>query len=54
MIIKRVIHTSADFELYSEPPAFRENAVQDRTEGTEKRRNGSWTDTKMALSGDRQ
>ena len=37
MIIKRVIHTSADFDYIQKPLLFRKCGT-DRTEGTEKRR----------------
>lgn len=49
MIIKRVIHTSADFD-YIQNLCFSENAVQIAQQAL---RNGAWivTDTKMALSG---
>ena len=49
MIIKRVIHTSADFD-YIQNLCFSENAVQIAQKAL---KNGAWivTDTKMALSG---
>ena len=49
MIIKRVIHTSADF-AYIQNLCFSENAVQIAQKAL---KNGAWivTDTKMALSG---
>ena len=49
MIIKRVIHTSADFD-YIQNLCFSENAVQIARKAL---KNGAWivTDTKMALSG---
>ena len=49
MIIKRVIHTSADFD-YIKNLCFSENAVQIAQKAL---KNGAWivTDTKMALSG---
>ena len=49
MIIKRVIHTSADFD-YIQNLCFSENAVQIAQKALT---NGAWivTDTKMALSG---
>ena len=49
MIIKRVIHTSADFD-YIQNLCFSENAVQIAQKAL---KNGEWivTDTKMALSG---
>ena len=49
MIIKRVIHTSADFD-YIRNLCFSENAVQIAQKAL---KNGAWivTDTKMALSG---
>ena len=49
MIIKRVIHTSADFD-YIQNLCFSENAVQIAQRAL---KNGAWivTDTKMALSG---
>ena len=49
MIIKRVIHTSADFD-YIQNLCFSENAVQIAQKAP---KNGAWivTDTKMALSG---
>ena len=48
MIIKRVIHTSADFD-YIQNLCFSENAVQIAQKAL---KNGAWivTDTKMALS----
>ena len=52
MIIKRVIHTSADFD-YIQNLCFSENAVQIAQKAL---KNGAWivTDTKMALSGSNQ
>ena len=49
MIIKRVIHTSADFD-YIQNLCFSENAVQIAQKAL---KNGAWivTDTKMALAG---
>ena len=49
MIIKRVIHTSADFD-YNQNLCFSENAVQIAQKAL---KSGAWivTDTKMALSG---